>query len=100
MKGSLRLRASVDLETDNKIQRTIQTQFKENTLLCIAREFSTTFDDSKLTPRRSTEDDYIVRQDSGYVHIRPFNFASLIILEVLEAGNIAVGSMSLLTFKV
>ncbi|KAJ7758852.1 P-loop containing nucleoside triphosphate hydrolase protein [Mycena maculata] len=29
--------ASVDLETDHKIQRTIQTQFKDNTLLCIAR---------------------------------------------------------------
>jgi ATP-binding cassette subfamily C (CFTR/MRP) protein 1 len=30
-------RASVDLETDNKIQRTIQTQFKDRTLICIAR---------------------------------------------------------------
>ncbi|KAJ7865929.1 P-loop containing nucleoside triphosphate hydrolase protein [Mycena leptocephala] len=28
---------SVDLETANKIQRTIQTQFKERTLICIAR---------------------------------------------------------------
>ncbi|KAJ6630972.1 P-loop containing nucleoside triphosphate hydrolase protein [Mycena sp. CBHHK59/15] len=33
--------ASVDLETDNKIQRTIQTQFKENTLLCIAHRLRT-----------------------------------------------------------
>ena len=29
--------ASVDLETDSKIQQTIQTQFKDKTLLCIAR---------------------------------------------------------------
>ncbi|KAJ7352413.1 ABC protein [Mycena albidolilacea] len=33
--------ASVDLETDNKIQRTIQTQFKDNTLLCIAHRLRT-----------------------------------------------------------
>ena len=30
--------ASVDLETDSKIQQTIQTQFKDKTLLCIARK--------------------------------------------------------------
>lgn len=29
--------ASVDLATDTRIQRTVQTQFKECTLLCIAR---------------------------------------------------------------
>ncbi|KAK7032833.1 ABC protein [Favolaschia claudopus] len=33
--------ASVDLETDSKIQRTIQTQFKNNTLLCIAHRLRT-----------------------------------------------------------
>ncbi|KAJ7500976.1 ABC protein [Mycena galericulata] len=33
--------ASVDLETDNKIQRTIQTQFKERTLICIAHRLRT-----------------------------------------------------------
>ncbi|KAJ7771298.1 ABC protein [Mycena maculata] len=33
--------ASVDLETDNKIQRTIQTQFKDRTLLCIAHRLRT-----------------------------------------------------------
>jgi len=33
--------ASVDLETDHKIQRTIQTQFKDNTLLCIAHRLRT-----------------------------------------------------------
>ncbi|KAJ7746385.1 ABC protein [Mycena metata] len=33
--------ASVDLETDHKIQSTIQTQFKENTLLCIAHRLRT-----------------------------------------------------------
>ena len=32
--------ASVDLETDSKIQRTIQTQFHDRTLLCIARMLS------------------------------------------------------------
>lgn len=32
-------RASVDLETDSKIQHTIQTEFKDRTLLCIARAF-------------------------------------------------------------
>ena len=29
--------ASVDLETDNKIQHTIRTEFRDRTLLCIAR---------------------------------------------------------------
>ncbi|KAJ7887711.1 MRP-like ABC transporter [Mycena leptocephala] len=33
--------ASVDLETDNKIQRTIQTQFKDRTLICIAYRLCT-----------------------------------------------------------
>ncbi|KAG1747129.1 ABC protein [Suillus paluster] len=33
--------ASVDLETDNKIQHTIQTQFKDHTLLCIAHRLRT-----------------------------------------------------------
>ena len=32
--------ASVDLETDGKIQRTIQSEFKKCTVLCIARKFS------------------------------------------------------------
>ena len=31
--------ASVDLETDNKIQQTIQTEFRDRTLLCIARTY-------------------------------------------------------------
>lgn len=31
-------RASVDLETDKKIQETVQTQFVDRTLICIARE--------------------------------------------------------------
>lgn len=31
-------RASVDLETDKKIQNTIQTEFKDKTLICIARK--------------------------------------------------------------
>ena len=30
--------ASVDYETDSKIQATIATEFKERTILCIARE--------------------------------------------------------------
>ncbi|KAJ7642099.1 ABC protein [Roridomyces roridus] len=33
--------ASVDLETDNKIQRTIQTQFRDHTLICIAHRLRT-----------------------------------------------------------
>ncbi|KAG1737506.1 ABC protein [Suillus paluster] len=33
--------ASVDLETDNKIQQTIQTEFKDRTLLCIAHRLRT-----------------------------------------------------------
>ncbi|KAF9221251.1 P-loop containing nucleoside triphosphate hydrolase protein [Gyrodon lividus] len=33
--------ASVDLETDNKIQRTIQTEFSNRTLLCIAHRLRT-----------------------------------------------------------
>ncbi|KAJ7513244.1 ABC protein [Mycena galericulata] len=33
--------ASVDLETDHKIQRTIQTQFKDRTLICIAHRLRT-----------------------------------------------------------
>jgi ATP-binding cassette subfamily C (CFTR/MRP) protein 1 len=32
-------RASVDLDTDSKIQQTIQTEFQDRTLLCIARAF-------------------------------------------------------------
>lgn len=32
-------RASVDVETDKKIQNTIQTEFKDRTLICIARRF-------------------------------------------------------------
>ena len=28
----------MDLETDSKIQRTIQTEFEDKTLICIARE--------------------------------------------------------------
>jgi ABC-type multidrug transport system fused ATPase/permease subunit len=32
-------RASVDLDTDSKIQHTIQTEFQDRTLLCIARAF-------------------------------------------------------------
>ena len=31
-------RASVDLETDKKIQQTIRTQFEGQTLVCIARK--------------------------------------------------------------
>ncbi|KAJ7097441.1 ABC protein [Mycena epipterygia] len=33
--------ASVDLDTDKKIQRTIQTQFKDRTLICIAHRLRT-----------------------------------------------------------
>ncbi|KAF7295535.1 ABC protein [Mycena indigotica] len=33
--------ASVDFETDNKIQRTIQTQFSDRTLICIAHRLRT-----------------------------------------------------------
>ncbi|KAJ6537690.1 P-loop containing nucleoside triphosphate hydrolase protein [Mycena capillaripes] len=33
--------ASVDLDTDNKIQRTIQTQFRDRTLICIAHRLRT-----------------------------------------------------------
>ncbi|KAJ7639312.1 ABC protein [Roridomyces roridus] len=33
--------ASVDLETDNKIQHTIQTQFRNHTLICIAHRLRT-----------------------------------------------------------
>nr|GAT42790.1 ABC protein [Mycena chlorophos] len=33
--------ASVDLETDNKIQRTIQTEFSDRTLICIAHRLRT-----------------------------------------------------------
>ena len=32
-------RASVDLETDRKIQHTIKTEFRDCTLLCIARAY-------------------------------------------------------------
>ena len=32
-------RASVDLETDSKIQHTIKTEFRDRTLLCIARAY-------------------------------------------------------------
>ena len=31
--------ASVDYETDRKIQATIATEFKDRTILCIAREY-------------------------------------------------------------
>ena len=34
--------ASVDYETDAKIQKTIATEFKERTILCIARKFQLT----------------------------------------------------------
>lgn len=33
------LSASVDYETDRNIQATIADEFKDNTILCIAREF-------------------------------------------------------------
>lgn len=32
--------ASVDYETDRKIQDTIATEFEDRTILCIAREFA------------------------------------------------------------
>lgn len=43
MKRGLRgdYRASVDLDTDGKIQKTIQTQFKGKTLICIAHRLRT-----------------------------------------------------------
>ncbi|KAJ6471750.1 ABC protein [Mycena vitilis] len=40
--------ASVDLETDNKIQRTIQTQFKDRTLICIAHRLRTIISYDKI----------------------------------------------------
>ena len=40
--------ASVDLETDNKIQKTIQTEFKDRTLLCIARVYTSYFVSSSV----------------------------------------------------
>lgn len=38
--------ASVDLQTDEAIQQTIRKEFKDKTLLCVAREFF-------VVPRRS-----------------------------------------------
>ena len=40
--------ASVDPETDNKIQRTIQTEFNDRTLLCIARVYTSYFVSSSV----------------------------------------------------
>jgi len=37
----LHLVASVDYETDKKIQDTIASEFEDRTILCIARQFST-----------------------------------------------------------
>ena len=56
--------ASVDYETDRKIQDTIITEFHDRTILCIARTFSTScsflFPDG-LFHHRSATDDYLVR---------------------------------------
>jgi len=40
--------ASVDLETDSKIQQTIRTEFKDKTLICIAHRISTIISYDKI----------------------------------------------------
>jgi ABC-type multidrug transport system fused ATPase/permease subunit len=56
--------ASVDYETDRKIQDTITTEFHDRTILCIARTSSSSFylphRDDSLTHDRPTTDDHLV----------------------------------------
>ncbi|CAG8856935.1 8982_t:CDS:1, partial [Gigaspora margarita] len=40
--------ANVDLETDNKIQKTICEEFKDSTLLCIAHRLRTVINYDKI----------------------------------------------------
>ena len=59
----------MDLETDSKIQQTIQTEFKNKTLICIARESIPINRIYKVTdyhPCRSIEDRHVVRPHPGF----------------------------------
>lgn len=66
----------MDLETDSKIQQTIQTQFKDKTLLCIARMLTPTQHVFLLTLsyidrlRTIISYDRILVMDAGQVAVR------------------------------
>lgn len=62
--GSLKT-ASVDYETDHKIQDTIANEFKDRTILCIARALNTVVPEVSLTDTndRSTAHYYWLRPD-------------------------------------
>jgi ATP-binding cassette, subfamily C (CFTR/MRP), member 1 len=57
--------ASVDLETDSKIQRTIQTQFVDRTLLCIAHRLRTIISYNRIL----VMDDGMIAVSTGFLSI-------------------------------
>jgi ABC-type multidrug transport system fused ATPase/permease subunit len=73
--GSLKT-ASVDYETDHKIQDTIANEFKDRTILCIARALNTVVPEVSLTDIRTIDR---LRTIIGYDRIC-----------VLDAGAVAV----------
>ena len=73
--GSLKT-ASVDYETDHKIQDTIANEFKDRTILCIARALNTVVPEVSLTDTRTIDR---LRTIIGYDRIC-----------VLDAGAVAV----------
>ncbi|KAG1721144.1 putative YOR1-ABC transporter [Suillus lakei] len=71
--------ASVDLETDRKIQHTIQTEFKGRTLLCIAHRLRTII-----------SYDRILVLDAGLVASNLFKMESGIFCGMCERSNISL----------
>ena len=67
----------MDLETDSMIQQTIQTEFKDKTLICIARE--------SIPPKSIYKGDNIVTHVDRLRTIMSYDR-----ILVLDSGNIAV----------
>jgi hypothetical protein len=80
--------ASVDYETDGKIQNTIATEFKERTVLCIARKFHlgyscSAFVDHHVLDRLRTIISYdrICVLDAGTITVCVFGFCVGVLIE-------------------